>query len=400
MSASRAPKDGPIRVLQFVPSFLFGGTERQLIHLVRGLDRSRFQVDLACFERKGGLLADADRLGVPVREYPVRRLYGYRTWRTQWAMAHDLRRDGVDIVHAHGFYANGFAVPAARLARTPVVLAAIRDTRENMTPGRKRYENAVCRLADGVVVNAEATRRLLVADGLDPDRVKVIYNGIDLAAFDRLEKATGLRQELGLEADAPLVGVLGRLAPHKGVEHFLDAAAALAPAHPRVRFLVVGDSLNADVGSSTYRQQLERRAADLGLGRRVVFTGFRTDIPAVARELTVSVLTSFVEGLSNVLLESMAAGVPVVATSVSGNPEIVRDGETGFLVPPGDATALASAVDRILRDPELARRLARAGRRQVEERFSLERLIRDTAQLYADALEAARRPPLRRREPA
>jgi glycosyltransferase involved in cell wall biosynthesis len=377
-----------------VPNFLFGGTERQLIYLARGVDRSRFQLDLACFERKGGLLADADRIGVPIREYPIRRLYGYRTWRRQLALARDLRRDGVDIVHAHGFYANGFAVPAGRLARTPVVLASIRDTRENMSPGKKRFENAVCRLADGVVVNAEATRRLLVAEGYDPSRVAVVYNGIDLAAFDRMGRAAGLRQELGLGADAPLVAVLGRLAPHKGVEYFLDAAATLASAHPTVRFLVVGDSVNADQGSSAYRQQLERRAADLGLARRVVFTGFRTDIPAVARELTVSVLTSFVEGLSNVLLESMAAGVPVVATSVSGNPELVQDGETGLLVPPGDAPALAAAVDRILRDPTLGQRLARAGRRQVEERFSLDRLIRETEQLYLGALASARRRPM------
>jgi glycosyltransferase involved in cell wall biosynthesis len=394
-----APEVGPesrIRILEFVPNFLFGGTERQLVYLVRGLDRSRFRLNLGCFERKGAFLAEVDREHVPLREYSIRRLYGYRTLRRQLSMAQDLRRDGIDIVHAHGFYANGFAVPAARLARAPVVLASIRDTRENMSPARKRFEKAVCRLADGVVVNAEATRRLLVAEGYDPAKVTVVYNGIDLDAFDRTERASGLRQELGLEADAPLVGVVGRLAPHKGVEYFLDAAAALASRHPRVRFLVVGDSLDADSGSSAYRRQLERRAADLGLARRVVFTGFRTDIPAVTRELSVSVLTSFVEGLSNVLLESMAAGVPVVATSVSGNPELVEDGENGLLVPPGDVPALTMAVDRIVCDRELACRLARAGRRSVEERFTLDRLVRDTERLYVNALAAARRPAHRR----
>jgi len=379
-----------------LPNFLFGGTERQFVHLIRGLDRERFALTVACFQRQGAFLADVAREEVPVREYPIQRLYGYRTWRRQLGLAHDLRRDGVDIVHAHGFYANGFAVPAGRLARTPVVLASIRDTRENMSPGRKRFDTAMCRLADGVVVNAEATRRLLVAEGFDAAKVTVVYNGVDLAAFDRVERATGLRQELGLDTGAPLVGVLGRLAPHKGVEYFLDAAAALAASHPTVRFLVIGDSVDPDGRRSAYREQLERRAADLGLARRVVFTGFRSDAPAVARELTVSVLTSFVEGLSNVLLESMAAEVPVVATSVSGNPEIVHDGETGLLVPPGDAPALAAAVDRILRDPDLGRRLARAGRRQVEQRFSLGRLLRDTEDLYLRALASARRPSLRR----
>lgn len=396
MNGPPAVPEGPMRVLEFVSNFLFGGTERQLVYLMRGMDRSRFRLSLACFQRKGVFLADVEREDLPLREYPIRRLYGYRTVRRQLRLAQDLRRDGIDIVHAHGYYANGFAVPAARLARAPVVLASIRDTRENMPPACRRFENAVCRLADGVVVNAEATRRLLVAEGYDPAKVAVIYNGIDLAAFDRMERARGLRRELGLEPDAPLVAVLGRLARHKGVEYFLDAAAALAPHHPRVRFLVVGDSVDADTGSDSYRQELERRAAALGLGRRVVFTGFRADAPAVARELSVSVLTSFVEGLSNVLLESMAAGVPVVATSVSGNPELVEDGESGLLVPPGDGPALARAVDRILREPGLARRLAGAGRRRVEERFTLDRLVRDTERLYADALAAARRPARRR----
>ena len=391
MSARATTGDGRIRVLEFVPNFLFGGTERQFVYLVRGIDRSRFDLSLACFERKGVFLPDIEGAGVPLREYRIRRLYGYNTMRRQWRLARDVRRDGIDIVHAHGFYANGFAVPAGRLARAPVVLASIRDTRENMTPARRRFEKAVCGLADGVVVNAEAIRRLLLAEGYDPAKVAVIHNGLDLAAFDREPRAPALRQELGLEADAPLVGVLGRLAPHKGVEYFLEAAAELAPRHPRVRFLVVGDSADAGTGSSAYRRALERRTEDLGLARRVVFTGFRKDVPAIARELAVSVLTSFVEGLSNVLLESMAAGVPVVATAVSGNPELIQDGENGLLVPAGDAPALARAVDRILADPQLARRLGQAGRQRVERDFTLERLTRDTERLYADVLAAARR---------
>jgi glycosyltransferase involved in cell wall biosynthesis len=385
------PPEGRIRVMQFVPTFMFGGTERQLVYLVRGMDRSRFDLHLGCFRREGAFLADVEAEGLPLRDYPIRRLYGYRTLRRQLRMARDLRRDRIDIVHAHGFYANGFAVPAARMARAPVVLASIRDTRENMALGHRRFEKAICRLADGVIVNAEAIRRLLVAEGYDPAKITVVYNGIDLDAFDRGGRAPGLRKELGLEDDAPLVAVMGRLARHKGVEHFLAAAAALAARHPRVRFLVVGDTHEIDVGNAGYREELERRAADLGLGRRVVFTGFRSDVPAVARELAVSVLTSFIEGLSNVLLESMAAGVPVVASSVSGNPELVEDGENGLLVPPGDPPALAAAIDRILREPELARRLGRAGRRRVEERFTLERLVRDTERVYVNALAGSRR---------
>ena len=189
---------------------------------------------------------------------------------------------------------------------------------------------------------------------------------------------------------AAIVAVVSRLHELKGLDDFLEAAAALAARHPEVRYLIVGDRLAVKDGTvvkeDAYRASLEGLARRLGIADRVVFTGFRLDIPQILQEVAVSVLPSLSEGLSNFLLESMAAGVPVVATRVGGSPEAVGDGETGLLVPTRNAAALARAIDALLTDRDLARRMGQAGRRRMEERFSLEAMARATERLYSSLL--------------
>jgi glycosyltransferase involved in cell wall biosynthesis len=160
----------------------------------------------------------------------------------------------------------------------------------------------------------------------------------------------------------------------KGIKYFLQAAAGLAKRFPDVRFLIVGD------GAS--RPELEQQARDLRLEGTVLFTGFRVDVPELLQEATVSVLPSLSEGLSNSLLESMASGVPVVATRVGGNPEVIEHGVTGFLVPARDSEALAAAMGRILEDANLAAQFGQAGRQRVARLFSLERSVSETELLY------------------
>jgi glycosyltransferase involved in cell wall biosynthesis len=180
------------------------------------------------------------------------------------------------------------------------------------------------------------------------------------------------------------VAVISRVSPSKGLEHFLQAAAIITAARPDVRYLIVGE---AEPRDQEYRNALVAYAARLGLERHVVFTGLRLDVPEVLSEIAVSVLPSLSEGLSNVLLESMASGVPVVATWVGGNPEAVEDGVTGILVPPREPGALARSIQRILDDRELAARFSGAGRQRVAERFAIDAVIRQTQRLYERLLE-------------
>lgn len=372
MGPAMAPKQ--IRLLKLLTSFQIGGTERQVANLALGLDASRFNLHLACLHNKGELLRELEALPVPRPVFQIGRLYGLKTLWQAIRLARYVRRNLIQIVHSYGFYANVFAVPTARLAGASIVVASIRDRGDVLTSRQRRVQKMVCKLADCVLVNAEAIREVLIAEGYRPDNIVVIRNGILLSRYEKAEKAAALRQELGIPADAPLVLVFSRLNRMKGVEYFLDAVALLAEKFPSVRFVIAGDGGN--------RQALEERAGSLGIASRVVFTGFRTDIPALLSEATLSVLPSLSEGLSNSLLESMAAGVPVVAASVGGNVEIVEDGISGRLVPPGDGAALAGAMSELLRDADLARRFGDAGRRRVAELFSMERSLHEVEHLY------------------
>jgi glycosyltransferase involved in cell wall biosynthesis len=385
-----------VRLLKFVDAFGFGGTERHVADLARTLDAERFDLRLACFRRWGQFLPDLESRGVPIAEFPIHRLYAPATLRQQLRLAAFVRRSGAEIVHTYNFYANVFAVPAARLAGAPVVVASIRDTGAYVTPLQRRVQRAVCRLADGILVNADAVKQWLVGQGFRPGRIRVIRNGVDLGRFERPAVRSGrLRADLGLPADAPIVAVFCRLHHLKGLEYFLDAAAVLALRDARPRFLIVGDRFAGKNGGvireTFYQRELEARARRLGIGDRVVFTGFRLDVPDLLAEIAVSVLPSLSEGLPNTVLEAMAAGVPVVATRVGGSPEIVEEGRTGLLVPPRDAAALAEAVGRLLTDPALAAALSGEARRRLATRFSLQAMARETERFYLELLETRRR---------
>jgi L-malate glycosyltransferase len=368
-----------IKLLKMLTNFRIGGTERQVANLARGIDSSQFDLHLACLCHTGELLEELETLRVPRPEFRIGSLYSPRTLWQGIRLAHYVRRNLIQIVHSYGFYPNVFAVPFARLAGAAIVVASIRDTGDLLTPMQTRLQKLVCRFADCVLVNAEAIRESLIEQGYDPSKIVVIRNGIALSNFARGERNAALRRDLGFPPSARLVAVFSRLNPMKGVEYFLDAAIILAERFPDVRFLVAGD------GGS--RKELEDRACRLGLGSRIVFAGFRSDVRELLSEAAISVLPSLSEGTSNTLLESMAAGIPVIATRVGGNPEVIEDGVSGLLVPPRDSAAIAAAMIRLLEDEDLALRLGQAGMRRVSELFSLSGSVQQTEHLYQRLVE-------------
>jgi glycosyltransferase involved in cell wall biosynthesis len=301
----------------------------------------------------------------------------------QVRFARHLAKRRVHIVHAYNFYGNVFAIPPARLAGVPVVIASIRDRGPYLTRLQRRVQRHVCRLADCVLVNADAVKDWLVADGYDPSKIVVIRNGVDLSRFKRPGEPRRMRTELGLAPNVPLVAVVSRLNRLKGLEQYLEAAAVIATRFDDVRFLVVGETPPHD---PEYLTELKALADRLGIGGRVIFTGLRSDVPTLLASVTVAVMPSLNEALSNALLESMAAGAPVVATRVGGTTEALIDGENGLLVPPADSSALATAIARLLEAPALAARLGLSARQTIEERFSIGRMVESTQQLYLNLL--------------
>lgn len=371
-----------IRLLAFVTVFDVGGTERQLVAMAKGLDHSRFDLRVACFKRSGTFLPELEAQGIPVVAYPIRSFHDLRTLREQLRFARDLRRERTQIVHTFNFYPNMFAIPAARLAGVPVVIGTLRDMGDLWTPMQRRTQRWVCRMAHRVVANASAVREQAVREGYDPEKVCVIRNGLDLAKFSSTSDHAVQRAALGLPPHVPVVAVFSRLNHEvKGIHDFLQAAAGVASVHRDVRFLVVGEG--------PLRAGLEALAERLGLGDRVRFTGFRSDIGDSMAAVSISVIPSQSEGLSNVLLESMAASLPVIATRVGGTPEVVEHEQSGLLVPPRDPAALARAIGSLLSDPARAAVLGGAGRQRVEQLFQLGRMVGETEALYHGMLSRA-----------
>ncbi len=358
------------RILHVSDSLQIGGAERVLIGLAAGLVDRGARVTVAC-SVGGPLEMEAHRAGVDVRvlgsSLVKRRLDANFTW----ALTRLIMNEPPDLVHTHMHASSVAATLALRQSRIPLVL------HEHSEAGWRDFETrcaaaeAYRRSAAVIAVSSAIRRRLVDVDGVPSAKIHVIHNA--LPRLPSLAAAVG-----GLpRPDGPLVGVVARLQPEKGVAIFLRAAARLAQGMPDAGFVVVGDG--------PQRGMLERLAADLGVV--VTFLGFRPDGPTLIGELDLLVIPSLSEGTPLVLLEAAAAGVPVVATTVGGIPEQVSDGIEALLVPPGDDRALADACRRILADRAFGARLAAAAADRLG-RADPESAVNAVAALYAHVLWA------------
>ncbi len=390
-AASEAPARAAarIRLMQCVTLFGCGGTARHFANLGLALDDQRFAVEYACLRQGSHDLSELDARGVPLSDFPILSLLGPGALRQQVRLARHIASRRIQIVHSSNYYSNVFAIPAAWAAGAPVIIASIGDHDSSLTPLQRRVQRMVCRLSDCVVVKAESVKEWLVADGYDRSSIGIIRNGVDLpTCTDRWRG--DVRRELGIPEDLPVVTMVTRFSVKQGIEDFIDAAAIVSWNCPQGRFLIAGEGHRASRGTVTedlaYRQMIVSRIRRLGLQDRVFLTGCRADVGSLLSNAAISVLPSPGAGLSQLLLESMAAGVPVVATRVGGTSEAVVHGETGLLVPPGDPQELAEAIGSLLRESDLADRLGAAGRQVMRERFGMDRMAHATEQLYLDLL--------------
>jgi glycosyltransferase involved in cell wall biosynthesis len=350
-----------------------GGAEVFTVGLASSLPRDRFDVRVcAVREADGFLLELLDDAGIPRfclqrdgRDLrPFRRLHRY------------LREECVDVLHTHMFGSNVWGTVVGRLARTPVIVAQEHTWSYQGQPLRKLLDGQLIgRFASRFVAVSRADRERMVAlERVRPEKTAVIP-----AAFvpRDLPPAGDARAELGIPAEAPVVGTAVSMRPQKALEVLIDAFARLLEALPDARLLLVGDGV--------CREELEAHARRRGVDGRVHFTGNRPDVLNFIAAFDVSALSSDFEGTPLFVFESMALGTPVVATAVGGLLEVIEDGRSGVLVPPRDPEALASALEDLLRDPARREAIAAAGRERVRE-FSVERAAERFAGLYEELL--------------
>lgn len=297
-----------------------------------------------------------------------------------------LRRLRVDLLHTHVHVAPSILGRVAARAAGVAVVSHLHI--ENHFRRRRiaraplvALDNATARLCARLPAVSEATRRAFEEQGFPRRLLETVHNGVDVAALDAIASPE-LRRRVGVREDALLLGHVGRLAPVKGQRELVEALALIAPRHPRAHVVFVGADLET---GGAYGVELRRLADELGVADKVSFAGYVSDGAAAIRELDVLVLPSWIEGLPLVVLEAMAQERPVVATAVGGTAEAVVDGETGLLVSPRDVPALAAALERLIGDDELRRRLGTAGRARVEERFDAARMESRVLEIYAEA---------------
>src|SRR5262245_15295733 len=304
-----------------------------------------------------------------------------------WRLARLIKKLRPEVVHAHDSHAVAMAALALSMStepRKPPLLAARRVDFHLRGNSLSRWKY---RQVDMFICVSEAIRDMLISDGVAADRTVIVNEGIDLERVAAAPPAQ-LHEELWLPHRAPIVGNVAALVPHKGQRHLIEAAALVIRQVPDARFMIAGEG--------ELRPALERQIKDHHLEKHVFLAGFRPDILSVHKAFDVFVMSSVTEGLGTSLLDAMACGKPIVATTAGGMPEVVEDGLTGLLVPPRDHEAMAEGIVRLLRDEALRTRMGEAGLARVRDQFSSERMVEDTLAVYqrvaATATMPARQP--------
>ncbi len=368
----------PRRVLFIMDTLNFGGTETQAVQVAEHLHAAGSLVSVACLHRDGALTNRLEKLGVRVVRFVTQgTLLSYRGAEQLLRLAWFIRRGKFDVVHAHDLWANLMGVPAARLAGIPVVLSSQRDLGHLWwyTPARTRVIRVIHRLATRVIANSDAVRNHVVTEfHVPPERVSVLRNGVD---FERFARAHGDFEKLfpGITAEHRLVAVVANMhSAVKGHHELIEAARTVCHAMPTVKFVLVGEGEE--------RCKIQEHARSLDLDDNFLFLGYREDIPELLSCCNFSLLPSRAEGFPNAVLESMAAGLPVIATRVGGTTEMIEDGISGLLVPPEDPPALAKAILHLLRDPELLGRLGREGQKRARSQYGFDQLLWQLQAIY------------------
>ena len=341
-----------------------------MIELIRRLDRTRFEVHVACFHREGAWLSRVEACA-PVTEFPIAGFSRPATLARAAGFARWLRSQRIAVLHSCDFYANTFALPVAAVAGVPLRVGSRRELAPDKSPTQIALQRHAYRWAHAIVANSSAAADSLLREGVPHGRISVIPNGVNLERFAFQRSVRPVRTIL----------TVANLRREKAHEVLFGAIARVAPRHPSLRLRLAGDGPRA--------AELRALAASLGVADRIAFLGHREDVSALLEDADAFVLPSRSEAFPNSVMEAMAAGLPVIVSAVGGLLELVYSGRTGVLVPVDDRAALADAIDALVMDPERAYELGQAARADIARRYSFDRMARSFEDLYVSHLRAA-----------
>lgn len=363
-----------------------------LLLLLKNLNRGLYQPIAVC-PLKGSLARELGKISVTFEKIdfhqvrrtlnPVELLMGiFFFFRHMIRIFQIVRSQNIKLVHANSLKSAIISGLSARLANVPLVW----HVRDFLPVGffRQLFIKLAYLLAAKVIVNSKAVEETFkFGQKNSSEKVKIVYNCIDLDLYNPNVDRNALRQELNIGMDIALIGFIGRIHPEKGLEYLIRAAKEVIEVVPEGRFLIVGDT---GLGKEEYQRRMRDLSRELALADKILFLGYKKEVTKVIAALDILVLPSLKEPFGLVSLEAMAMRKPVVATNTGGSPEVVVDGKTGLLVPPRDPCALSSAIVRLLKDKELARKMGAAGRERVINFFSPESTIPCVQGIYEKIL--------------
>jgi glycosyltransferase involved in cell wall biosynthesis len=361
-----------IKLLQIIDSLNAAGAENVLLSLLSQLDQAHYDITVTYFT-PGPWVSRIAATGARLHRIRYYNRFDPLIWPQ---MLRIMRAEKPDIVHTHLFKSDLYGGLSAWLTHVPVRISTL----HNADHWRKvRLLSLLARRIVShyhafVAVSPEVKNFVCQTTGLASHQIITIPNGVDVEAFAARDNREQTRQSLGILADAPVVGIVGRLEEQKGHSYFLQAVAQIISAVPKARFLVVGDG--------TLRTALEQQAEQLGVADHALFLGMRSDIPNLLSAMDILVFSSLWEGLPIALLEGMAARLPVVATRAGGMSSVVHDGQTGLLVSPADPDELADAITTLIQHPQLAHAMGTAGQQRVRTQYSEQAMVDQVTDLY------------------
>lgn len=362
----------------YIPAegYIDGGGAVSLLNLLKRLDRRRFNPVVVC-PSQGALVDALKSIGIKVEIIEMGALKDFHFvsfFSSIIKLSRLIKEERIDIVHSNAVCSRESfsSAIAAKMRKTPFIYHV------RILDSIIWLERILVHLSDRIVVISEVVRKNLCWFK-DQKKIVKIYNGIDLDEFNPRISQETMRKEFGLGPEAIVVGTTGMLVPHKGIQYFLQAAAGIVKKCPNARFLVVGGPIKK---FKNYREKLEKLTGLLGLNEKVIFTGFRADLPRILAGIDIFVLASTREAFGRTLVEAMAVGKPVVATRVGGITEVVEDGVSGLLVSPRNPQAIADAVINLIRDKDKANGMGLAGRRRAMEFFDINANVQGTTELY------------------
>ncbi|HCG76369.1 MAG: hypothetical protein CO162_02405 [bacterium (Candidatus Ratteibacteria) CG_4_9_14_3_um_filter_41_21] len=351
-----------IKVIHLIEDLKIGGAERVVANIAEGLDKERYQISIWCLAGGGEIADELKAKGIDLK---ILGIGNYHNPLNILKLILLLKKERFNIVHMHGYFATTIGRIAARISGIPILVTHLHTTHYNLKLRNIIVDKILNLFTQKIICVSEAVKKSFI-DTEDGAKGKfiVIYNGID-------KKKYTLHQ---LDDRREIITTVSSLYPHKGHTHLLKAMKEVLTSFPRVRFWIVGEG--------PLKEKLKKEAINLEISSQVSFLGKRKDIPEILSQSVLFVLPSLREGLPLTILEAIAVGLPVIATEVGGIPEAVIDKETGFLVPPENAEALAEAIINLLKNPKMMEEMGQKGRKIFEEKFTTQIMIGKLENLY------------------